>query len=65
MKVYVHEGLGHYQASVVVVIAASEAAAETKIRIYLDGAGLRDVPVKIVNSFDTDRSGMVFADNGG
>lgn len=65
MRVYVHEGLGHYGPSVVVVIAASDSAAEERVRNYLDGCGLQDVRVRIVNSFDADRSGMVFADNGG
>lgn len=47
-KLYIHEGKGHYVGSCVIVIAGDLATAEKIIRQSLDGMGLSNEKLNIV-----------------
>jgi pyruvate/2-oxoglutarate/acetoin dehydrogenase E1 component len=64
MKIYIHEGNGHYIGSCVIVIAGSKLVAETMIRKELDDAGLPREQVDIKTIMNIDKRKVVKVING-
>jgi hypothetical protein len=66
MRVYVHEGHGHWIGSCVVVIAESPLQAVEMIRKELDDGGLPNEAVTIqrLREYTPDRPKVVHFDNG-
>jgi len=58
MKIYTHEGNGHYIGSAVVVIAGSKQTAELLIRDFLDSSGLSEEKLDIKTE-DLPKAGKV------
>lgn len=63
MKVYSHQGCGHYIGSCVVVVAEDADKAELRIRDILDLNGLEREEVNITE-FTTDQEAIVVDING-
>lgn len=63
MKIYKHEGRGHYIGSAVIVTAKSREAAEEVIRGYLDSNGLASEALD-VEEFKIKDCEIIYAVNG-
>lgn len=63
MRVYIHEGAGHYIGSAAICFAESLEQAQALIRQRLDEAGLRDEPLNI-RDYRADVPGVIFFDSG-
>ena len=63
MKIFKHEGSGHYIGSVVVVVCETEEEAKETIREYLDESGLKDEILNI-SEFEIKNLSIIHAQNG-
>lgn len=63
MKIFKHEGSGHYIRSVVVVVCETEEEAKETIRGYLDESGLKDEILNI-SEFEIKNLSIIHAQNG-
>lgn len=64
MKIFKHEGKGHYIGSVVVVHCDTIEEAEESVRDYLDCNGLRNESLNVSEWIDEDGFGIIHAQNG-
>ncbi len=63
MKVFKHQGSGHYIGSVVIVTCETEEEAKLLIRGYLDQSGLKSEELNIVE-FEIKNLTIIHAQNG-
>ena len=65
MKIYKHEGTGHYIGSVIIVQAGSKTTAKKVVRAYLDSVGLEkeSTNCKLV-PVPTRKSFIIYAQDG-
>jgi len=65
MKLYIHEGPGHYIGSKIIVYAGSKTTAEKLIECTLISEGLLNEPINITKVIELDKRPMVIhSDNG-
>ena len=63
MKIYKHEGNGHWIGSCVVVVAECKVEAETIIRNELDKSGLPNEPLNITEH-EIETNTIIYFNNG-
>ena len=63
MKIYIHEGNGHYVGSFVVVLAKNKSQAKKMIRSYLDNTGLLNEELDI-KEFPVDKPEYILTVDG-
>jgi hypothetical protein len=63
MKIYIHQGPGHYIGSAVVVVAESNEMAERLVRISLDTMGLLNEEI-LLTEFEIKPNTIIYTQSG-
>ena len=63
MKIYIHQGPGHYVGSVVVVVAESNELAERLVRVSLDTMGLSNEEI-LLTEFENKPNTIIYTQRG-
>jgi hypothetical protein len=63
-KIFIHEGMGHYIGSVVIVVAKSEESATKIVRESLDSMGLCKEPIKELDVMEIQTSKVIYEKSG-
>jgi hypothetical protein len=63
MKIYIHQGPGHYVGSVVVVVAESNELAERLVRVSLDTMGLLNEEI-LLTEYEIKSNKIIYAESG-